>query len=88
MSRRVVKFRVKDGKLFFFFNGVFEGGHEQRKHKLAEKKRHSRHSFGNNCICKIVKEEITQFYIKSVFVLTGDFVFRKTLFILFKWVIL
>lgn len=42
-------------------------------------------SFGNNCTCKILDIEIIQLCIKSVFVLNGDFAFRKAGFLLFKW---
>lgn len=82
MHRRVIKFRVNGGKLFFFFNGVFEQGYEQRNVNWIKGKDIS---FGNNCICKILEVEITQFCMKSLFVYSRDFVFRKAGFILFKW---
>lgn len=83
MSRRVIKFRVNGGKLFFFFffSGVFEQGYEQRNVNWIKGKGIS---FGNNRIGKIVEVEITQFCTKSLFVYSRDFVFRKAGFILFK----
>lgn len=36
-------------------------------------------------MCKILEVEITQLCITSVFVVSGDFVFRAEGFLLFKW---
>lgn len=71
------------GKIFFSFLMDCLSKFRNKKNRNWIKRKGI--SFGNNCICKILEVEITQLCITSVFVVSGDFVFRTAGFLLFKW---